>query len=119
MNAKSKEFNLKLDESRNDLITVFGKAVLVDRYLLENETFQELFARVAKYYADDEAHAQRLYDYISKMWFMPATPILSNGGTNRGLPISCFLNETDDSLDGIVNLSGRECLACSSWWWYR
>ncbi|CAN7939928.1 unnamed protein product, partial [Ixodes pacificus] len=35
---------------------------------------------------------------------MPATPILSNGGTNRGLPVSCFLNETEDSLRGIVNL---------------
>ena len=35
---------------------------------------------------------------------MPATPVLSNGGTNRGLPISCFLNEASDSLDGIVGL---------------
>jgi len=35
---------------------------------------------------------------------MPATPILSNGGTERGLPISCFLNEAGDSLDGILNL---------------
>ncbi len=33
---------------------------------------------------------------------MPATPILSNGGTTRGLPISCFLNSVSDSLDGIV-----------------
>ena len=35
---------------------------------------------------------------------MPATPILSNGGTERGLPISCFLNEAADSLDGILDL---------------
>ena len=35
---------------------------------------------------------------------MPATPVLSNAGTTRGLPISCFLNEASDSLDGIVNL---------------
>ncbi len=47
-------------------------------------------------------HAQRVYDYISKLWFMPATPVLSNGGTGRGLPISCYLNSVDDSLDGIV-----------------
>ncbi len=38
------------------------------------------------------------------LWFMPATPVLSNGGTKRGLPISCFLNEATDSLDGIVGL---------------
>ena len=35
---------------------------------------------------------------------MPATPVLSNGGTQRGLPISCFLNEASDSLEGIVGL---------------
>jgi ribonucleoside-diphosphate reductase alpha chain len=38
------------------------------------------------------------------MWFMPSTPILSNGGTSRGLPISCFLNEASDSLEGILGL---------------
>ncbi|NCQ50275.1 MAG: ribonucleoside-diphosphate reductase subunit alpha, partial [Sphingomonadales bacterium] len=81
----------------------FGKETLNDRYLLPGESYQDLFARVADAYADDEAHAQRLYDYISKLWFMPATPVLSNGGTGRGLPISCYLNSVDDSLGGIVN----------------
>ena len=104
MTPKKKEYNVKVDESRSNLLTAFGKAVLEDRYLLEGEKYQDLFARVAKFYADSENHAQRLYDYISKLWFMPATPILSNGGTKRGLPISCFLNETDDSLEGIVRL---------------
>ena len=41
---------------------------------------------------------------MSRHWFMPATPVLSNGGTERGLPISCFLNEASDSLEGIVGL---------------
>jgi ribonucleoside-diphosphate reductase alpha chain len=95
---------LQTDPSRDDLLTDFGKATLEDRYLLPNETFQDLFARVAVRYSDDSAHAQRLYDYISKLWFMPSTPVLSNGGTSRGLPISCFLNECSDSLDGIVDL---------------
>jgi ribonucleoside-diphosphate reductase alpha chain len=95
---------LKTDPSRDDLLTDFGKATLNDRYLLPGETFQDLFARVAVHYSDDSAHAQRLYDYISKLWFMPSTPVLSNGGTSRGLPISCFLNECNDSLNGIVDL---------------
>src|SRR5579883_2793045 len=95
---------LKTDPSRDDLLTDFGKETLADRYLLPDETFQDLFARVAVRYGDDSAHAQRLYDYISKLWFMPSTPILSNGGTDRGLPISCFLNESSDSLNGIVDL---------------
>ncbi|WP_404382923.1 ribonucleoside-diphosphate reductase subunit alpha [Caenispirillum salinarum] len=95
---------VQVDHSRDDRLTDFGKAVLEDRYLLPGESFQDLFARVASAYGDDDAHAQRLYDYMSKLWFMPATPVLSNGGTTRGLPISCFLNEADDSLDGIVGL---------------
>lgn len=96
--------DVKIDKARNSLLTNFGKAVLKDRYLLPDEEYQDLFARSAKAYADDDAHAQRMYDYISNLWFMPATPILSNGGTKRGLPISCFLNEVDDSLSGIVEL---------------
>ncbi len=93
---------VRTDLARDALLTDFGKATLQDRYLLAGESFQDLFARVARAYADDTAHAQRLYDYMSKLWFMPATPILSNGGTQRGLPISCFLNSVEDSLDGIV-----------------
>jgi ribonucleoside-diphosphate reductase alpha chain len=90
------------DHSRDALLTEFGKKTLDDRYLLEGETYQDMFARVARSYGDDADHAQRIYDYISKMWFMPATPVLSNGGADRGLPISCFLNGVGDSLDDIV-----------------
>ena len=95
---------VRVDRSRDALITDFGRATLDDRYLLPGESYQDLFARVSSFYGDDAGHAQRLYDYMSKMWFMPATPVLSNGGTTRGLPISCFLNEATDSLDGIVGL---------------
>jgi len=96
-------YDVVLDHSRDALLTEFGKDTLQDRYLLPGETYQDLFRRVASAYADDQGHAQRLYDYISKLWFMPATPVLSNGGTGRGLPISCYLNSVDDSLEGIVN----------------
>lgn len=95
---------VEVDPARDSLLTEFGKATLADRYLLPGESYQDMFARVASAYGDDPAHAQRVYDYISRLWFMPATPVLSNGGTRRGLPISCFLNEADDSLDSIVGL---------------
>ena len=98
-----KAFAIETDTTRDVLLTEFGKDTLRDRYLLPGENYQDLFARVASAYADDAAHAQRIYDYISKLWFMPATPVLSNGGTGRGLPISCYLNSVSDSLDGIVN----------------
>jgi ribonucleoside-diphosphate reductase alpha chain len=105
---------VKLDVSRDALLTDFGKATLDDRYLLEGETYQQMFARVAAAYADDVAHAQRLYDYISQLWFMPSTPILSNGGAKRGLPISCFLNTVGDSLDGIVSTWNENVLLASN-----
>ncbi|WP_447756867.1 ribonucleoside-diphosphate reductase subunit alpha [Sphingopyxis fribergensis] len=98
----ARRFDIVTDKSRDALLTDFGKETLEDRYLLPGESYQDLFARVASAYADDQDHAQRLYDYISKLWFMPATPVLSNGGTGRGLPISCYLNSVDDSLEGIV-----------------
>jgi ribonucleoside-diphosphate reductase alpha chain len=106
--------DIHLDESRDALLTDFGKETLDDRYLLEGENYQQLFARVACAYADDLAHAQRLYDYMSQLWFMPATPVLSNGGAKRGLPISCFLNTVGDSLDGIVSIWNENVLLASN-----
>ena len=96
--------NIVKDINRDNLLSRFGKTLLSDRYLLKNESFQDLFVRVASKYSDNDLHAQRIYDYMSKLWFLPATPILSNGGAKRGLPISCFLNEVDDSLSGIVDV---------------
>jgi ribonucleoside-diphosphate reductase alpha chain len=108
--------DLTLDRSRDDLLTPFGKATLTDRYLMPGESFQDMFARVSCAYADDDAsHAQRLYDYMSRLWFMPATPILSNGGTKRGLPISCFLNDVSDSLEGIVGTWNENVCAGQQW----
>jgi len=99
-----KGITIKIDRKKDEKLTDFGKATLSDRYLGESESYQDLFARVSSRYADDNLHAQRIYNYISNLWFMPATPILSNGGTERGLPISCFLNEAGDSLSGILDL---------------
>ena len=95
---------VEVDRSRDALLTDFGKTTLEDRYLLPGESYQDMFARVATAYADDAEHAQRIYDYISQLWFMPATPVLSNGGAGRGLPISCFLNAVPDSLEGIQSV---------------
>ena len=113
-----KGITIRIDRSKDSKLTDFGKATLVDRYLNEGESYQDLFARVASTYADDNLHGQRIYNYMSNLWFMPSTPVLSNAGTERGLPISCFLNEASDSLNGIVDLwserseerrVGKEC----------
>ena len=96
--------SVKIDYSKDSLLDEFAKATLKDRYMIPGEESpQEAFARAAETFADDDAHAQRLYDYVSNLWFMFATPVLSNGGTRRGLPISCFLNYVDDSREGITD----------------
>ena len=95
--------NIEIDFRRDRYLSEFSIKTLQDRYLVGGEgSPQQAFARAAEAFADDEAHAQRLYDYASKLWFMFSTPILSNGGTKRGLPISCFLNYVDDSRLGIT-----------------
>jgi len=95
---------LKINYNRDRLLSTFGIKTLEDRYMVEGESSpQDAFARAASFFADDEAHAQRLYDYVSNLWFMFSTPILSNGGTSRGLPISCYLNYVPDSRGGITD----------------
>ena len=95
---------IDIEYSRDEYLTESGKTILKDRYLLPTEASpQDAFARAAKTFADDQGHAQRLYDYASKLWFMFSTPVLSNGGTTRGLPISCFLNYVDDSREGLAD----------------
>ncbi len=102
---------IKVDPERNKLFSYFGLENLQDRYMLRDaagkllENPQTFYARVAAGMArGDAAFAQRLYDIMSKHWFLPATPVLMNIGTNKGLPISCFLNTVPDTLGGIFDL---------------
>lgn len=93
---------IKIDYLRDNDLSPHAIETLKDRYMVDGETSpQQSFARAAAAFADDEEHAQRIYDYASKGWFMFATPLLSNGGTDRGLPISCYLNYMADSRAGI------------------
>jgi len=83
------KYNIEINYNRDNYLSEFSKKTLEDRYMIDGELSpQDAFARAACAFADNTAHAQRLYDYASKLWFMFSTPILSNGGTNRGLPIS-------------------------------
>jgi ribonucleoside-diphosphate reductase alpha chain len=98
---------MKIEYERDELLTEQSQTLLAKHYLFEGETPQAGFARAAKAYSlGDEALAQRIYDYASQGWFMFASPILSNapreGEKFKGLPISCFLNMVDDSLEGLM-----------------
>ena len=95
---------IQIDFDRDSILPEFSKKTLNDRYMVEGEVSpQEAFARAARTFSDDDAMAQRIYDYASNLWFMFSTPILSNGGTARGLPISCFLNYIPDSREGLTD----------------
>lgn len=90
------------DYTKDSLFPPIALTRLKDSYLTaEEQSPQDAFARVAAAFADDLPHAQRMYDYASKHWFGFSTPILSNGGTTKGLGISCFLQNVDDSLVGL------------------
>ena len=98
---------IEINYEKEKKLDKFSLDTLKDRYFWEEETHaQEAFARAAVFAATfkgvtDYEMAQRLYNYSSDCWFMFSTPILSNGGTTRGLPISCFLNYVPDSRDGL------------------
>jgi len=95
---------MEIRYNRDKYLSEFSIKTLTDRYMIEGEKSpQDAFARAAKAFSDDDAHAQRLYDYASKLWFMFSTPVLTNGGTDRGMPISCFLNHVEDSRRGITS----------------
>ena len=95
---------MEISYNRDKYLSEFSIKTLNDRYMIDGEMSpQDAFARAAMAFSDDEEHAQRLYDYASKLWFMFSTPVLSNGGTERGMPISCFLNHVEDSRGGITS----------------
>lgn len=80
-----------------------AQVMLQNRYLQKGETIEDLYRRLANSYGDNSEQSDRIYKYLSNFWFCPATPILSSGGTKRGLPISCFVNEIDDNLESIIS----------------
>lgn len=84
-------------------ITDFAKAMYEDSYLLPNETVDDLYHRVAyDNCRDNPERAERVKGYFYKLWASGATPVMSNSGTDRGYPISCFTSNTEDDLGSIA-----------------
>ena len=101
---------ISLDEKRNELLSEMAVNMLSQFYCNENETPQQAFARTALCFsAGDLELAQRLYDAVSKGWFMFASPVLSNsvlpGLKPKAMPISCFLLDIQDNLESIIDHS--------------
>ena len=75
---------LEIDMTKDNLLPQNAVDILRDRYMLPEELSpQESFARACMAFADNKAHAERLYKYVSNLWFMFASPLLSNGGTSE------------------------------------
>jgi len=108
---------IHLSRDRDDLLTDYAIGMLKDFYMRDYEKSpQEAYSRAAQAWSTyqgqmDEALATRLYEYVSKKWFMFASPVLSNApnGTkkDKGLPISCFLTYVPDTLEGLISHSSE------------
>ncbi len=111
--AKEDFLGIQIDRSRDNLFDKLGIQRLQESYMREDENSpQERFAFVSKQFSSNEEHAQRLYEYSSKHWLSYSTPILSFGRSNKGMPISCFLNYINDTAEGLVeNLSETNWLS--------
>lgn len=100
----------KLDDAPS-WMTDEGLKVLQGGYLLPNETPRAMYRRVARaaaaYYSDPiyGYWENKFFDVMWKNWLCPASPVLSNLGTDRGLPISCNSIHVGDSVDSIFNKS--------------
>lgn len=99
--------SLKSQNKAPDWMTENGYLTLKEGYLLEGETPRDMYQRVAESISsyldksDKEKMKERFFNYMWNNWLCPSTPILSNSGTNRGLPISCYTIDVDDSIDSI------------------
>ena len=99
---------ITVDYSRDEMFSESGLSRLKEGYMHEGEKSpQERFAFVSKTFSSNPEHAQRLYDYASKMWLSYSTPILSYGKTLRSLPISCFASHLGDSMRSILDTSSE------------
>ena len=111
--AKEDFLGIQIDRASDGLFDKLGIQRLQESYMREDEESpQERFAFVSKQFSSNEEHAQRLYEYSSKHWLSYSTPILSFGRSNKGMPISCFLNYINDTAEGLVeNLSETNWLS--------
>ena len=100
---------IEIETKRDKELSEQSFKLLKDYYCREDEKSPQMaFARAAVAFCGGNLKlAQRIYDYVSKGWFMYASPVLSNaplkGEKAKALPISCFLTYVPDTLDGLID----------------
>jgi ribonucleoside-diphosphate reductase alpha chain len=82
-----------------------SRAFLDEGYLLEGVTAEERVREIgerAEEILDDDGFADKFYDYMSRGFYSLASPVWSNFGLDRGLPISCFGSYIEDNMESIL-----------------
>ena len=111
--AKKQHLGIKIDLSKDELLSDQALKLLIDYYCREDEPSpQYAFARASVAYSyGDLGLAQRIYNAVANGWFMYASPVLSNAPLRdekvKALPISCFLTYVPDSLEGLIDHSAE------------
>lgn len=109
-----KKYGITINVGLDKDLSEHAYRLLKDFYMLEDEKSpQEAYARACvAWSAGDLELAQRLYDAVSRNWFMFASPVLSNapapGSSVKGLPISCFLCYVGDTLHSLIEHTTEE-----------
>lgn len=105
----------KAMQDRGDLpewVTTGGWQMLKANYLSEGETLKQRYRSVAdtaaKHLAFGDANLQSIwsdnfFELMWKGWLALSTPVLSNMGTNKGMPVSCAGNYVEDSIEGFYD----------------
>jgi ribonucleoside-diphosphate reductase alpha chain len=99
-----------------DWMDEISLATISKGYLLPGETVKAAYKRVARASASRLKKPElenKFFKYIWNGWIGLASPVISNMGTDRGLPISCFGVDTPDSIRGI-GLTNAELMKLTS-----
>ena len=109
----TQHLGINIDLTQDQVLSEQAYKLLTDYYCRSDEPSPQFaYARAAVAYSyGDMALAQRIYDAVSKGWFMYASPVLSNapleGEKVKALPISCFLTYVPDTLEGLISHSSE------------
>jgi len=82
-----------------------SREFLRNGYLLDGVTAEERVREIAENAEEilgEEGFADKFYEYMSRGYYSLASPIWSNFGLDRGLPISCFGSHIEDSIESIL-----------------
>lgn len=95
-------------EWANEDSRIFLSRGYIDGNMTVEERVREI-AKAAERILDKEGFADKFYDYMSRGYYSLSSPVWSNFGTKKGLPISCNGVYIDDSVESFLDKFGEVC----------